>query len=365
MKKIALFIPDFGGGGAERIMLRLAGFFLKKGYIVDFVVVRKLGPLQYLLPQKANVIVLNSRRTAFSLPKLIKYLRKERPFAILSTLHTANWIAALAKMLSFNDTKSVIRVATYLSRKKHNSVSLDYHLNKLFYLVASRIAFSIIGISGGVANDLVQNIGLRAKNIRTIYNPAYSDDISLLANESLNHPWFDDKGIVVVGVGNLTLTKDFNTLLKAFYLVRQKIKAKLIILGEGPERENLVKTARQLKLENDVMLPGFVKNPYSYMERASVFVCSSRYEGFANVIVESLAVNTPVVSTDCQSGPREILENGKWGKLVPVGNAELLSNAIIETLREEKTIDLRQRAKQFDLEIIGNQYLMAMGVDKI
>lgn len=362
MKRIAIFIPDFGGGGAERIMLRLSGFFLDRGFAVDYVVVREEGPLRYLLPKKVNLIVLNSERTVFSLPKLIMYLRKHRPNVILSTLDTANWIAALAKMLSFSDTKVVVRVASVLSQTRRGSVPFNDLLNKLSYSMVSRIAFLTIGVSAGVTNDLVRNFGVQGNKTETIYNPTYNDDILLRAKEPLNHPWFHDKGIVVLGAGNLSPTKDFTTLLRAFHLLREKIESKLIILGEGPEREKLERTIRQLQLEEEVELPGFVINPYCYMARASVFVVSSIHEGFPNVLVESLALDTPVVSTDSEGGAREILENGKWGRLVPVGNTELLSNAIIETLREEKRIDLHQRAQQFDLETIGDQYLTAMGI---
>jgi glycosyltransferase involved in cell wall biosynthesis len=365
MKRIAIFTPDFGGGGAERMMLRLSDFFLNKGFLVDYIVVRKEGPLQYLIPQQANIIVLNSKRTVFSLPKLVAYLRNRRPNVILSTLHTANWIAALAKLLSCVDSRLVARVAIFTSGTANKAKSLDNHLSKLLYPIVSRIAFSIVGVSAKVTKDLVKHYRVQESKIKTIHNPSYNEDIFIMGKKPLNHTWFDDKTPVVLGVGRLSPQKDFNTLLKAFYLLRQTIESKLIILGEGPEREKLERTIKQLQLENDVELPGFVVNPYCYMARASVFVASSIYEGFPNVLVESLALNTPVVSTDSEGGAREILENGKWGKLVPVGNAELLSAAIFETLREEKRVDLQQRAKQFDLETAGNEYLKAMGICEV
>ena len=167
---------------------------------------------------------------------------------------------------------------------------------------------------------------------------------------------------MILGVGRLTQAKDFPTLIRAFALVRKKRAARLMILGEGEERPKLEALVRELGLEREVTLPGFVDNPYKYMKRAAVFVLSSKWEGFGNVLVEAMALGTPVVSTDCPSGPAEILENGRWGRLVPVGDVYALAEAIIETLDEEHHPDVANRAKDFAVELAVEKYINVLGV---
>jgi len=362
MNRIALFIPNFGGGGAERIMLRLANYFLTEGYLVDFIVIKDDGPYRALLPDRAQLVVLNTKKTIFAIPKLVQYLRRYKPDVLLSTLSTTNWVASFSVFLSFVNTRLVLRVAAVPFKQKNDALSLLlYYLDKLIYPIISKKAFSVIGISKGVTYGIVNNLGVSSSKVKTIYNPAYEKKILSQSAEPNFHPWFDSDEPVILSVARLEKQKDYPTLLKAFHIVRRSINAKLIILGEGPERVNIERKVAELQITDNVHLVGFVTNPFSYMARANVLVCSSIYEGFGNVLVESLALNTPVVSTDCDAGPSEILENGKWGRLVPVGNAQLLSNAIIETLKEDKRTDLQQHAMRYSIEYVGQQYLRAMG----
>ena len=183
------------------------------------------------------------------------------------------------------------------------------------------------------------------------------------SEEALDHPWFlPGEPPVILGVGRLTQAKDFPTLIRAFALVRKKHPARLMILGEGEERSKLETLVQELGLEKEVSLPGFVDNPYKYMKRAAVFVLSSKWEGFGNVLVEAMALGTPVVSTNCPSGPAEILENGRWGRLVPVGDVYALAEAIIETLDEEHHPDVANRAKDFAVELAVEKYINVLGV---
>jgi glycosyltransferase involved in cell wall biosynthesis len=226
-------------------------------------------------------------------------------------------------------------------------------LVRAFYPKADKI----ICVSNGVAQELINKYHLPKSKIQVIYNPVVAQDMFKKAEEPLDHPWFQPgQPPIILGVGRLTAQKDFETLIKAFALVRNKTETRLMILGEGPERTKLEQFVKQLGLENDVSMPGFVDNPYKYMKRSSVFVLSSRWEGLPTVLVEALALGLPVVSTDCPSGPAEILENGKWGRLVPVGAPKALADAILAAMNDERGKGV-ERAKEFSLDKIVNQYV--------
>jgi glycosyltransferase involved in cell wall biosynthesis len=185
------------------------------------------------------------------------------------------------------------------------------------------------------------------------------------AKQPVSHPWFEQNRLpVILAVGRLTKAKDYPTLFRAFSLVRQVRPAKLLILGEGEERSNLERLAIELGIQNDVSMPGFVDNPFAFMAKASVFVLSSAWEGFGNVLVEALACGCPVVATDCRSGPREILDNGRYGRLVPVGDHEALAKAILETLDNPDFPADRQtrlqRAMEFSIDAAVDKYLKVL-----
>ena len=199
-----------------------------------------------------------------------------------------------------------------------------------------------------------------AESIQTIYNPVVTADLLNQAQAPIEHPWFAaGEPPVILGVGRLHPQKDFATLIRAFAIVRQKRPARLLILGGEPaEKQKLEALIHELQLEQDAQLFGFTDNPYAFMARAAVFALSSRYEGFGNVLVEAMATGTPVVSTDCESGPAEILENGKYGILVPVSNPGALAEALLATLEKSLDLDiLQKRAQEFTNEKIAAQYL--------
>ncbi len=222
-------------------------------------------------------------------------------------------------------------------------------------------ADEIVTVSNGVADDFASITGLRRERIQVIYNPVVTPEILEKAEEPLNHPWFTPgEPPVILSVGRLAKQKDYPTLIRAFALVHRECPARLMILGEGEERPKLEALIQELGLDDDVSLPGFVDNPYAYMSRAAVFVLSSAWEGFGNVLVEAMAVGTPVVATDCPSGPAEILGGGKWGKLVPVGDIEKIAKAIIETLEDLNRPDVTKRAQDFGIEKLVQNYLRVL-----
>jgi len=217
-----------------------------------------------------------------------------------------------------------------------------------------------VAVSNDVKSDLMMLSGLSENQISVIHNPVLNDDFSRKVNENVDHQWFRDNIPVILGVGRLTPQKDFGTLIRAFALVRSEVPARLVILGEGDERKNLEALVADLGLQDSVELLGYVPNPYPYMAAATVFVLSSIFEGFGNVIVEALAAGTPVVSTDCEGGPKDILDYGKYGRLVPVGNPSQLAEAIIGVIKNRTQSDLsvlKGRAQMFTSNHVARQYM--------
>lgn len=357
--RITLFLPSVHGGGAERVMVNLARGFAERGYAVDLVLAKAEGPYLSEVPAGVRVVDLGASRVLLALPVLVRYLRQERPMAMLSTLNHANIVALWAKRLAGVSTRVVVREANTESISSTNASSLRGrfmpYLTRRFYPWAD----AVIAVSKGVAEDLIQNVGLPAGKVQVIYNPVITPDLLAKAEEPLEHPWFaDGEPPVILGAGRLTKQKDFATLISAFSLLRSKRAARLVILGEGDERPKLEGQVRDLRLEQEVDLPGFVDNPFKYMKRAAVFVLSSRWEGLPNTLIQALALGTPVVSTDCPNGPAEILEGGKLGRIVPMGDIASLASAIIEQIDFPISKDsLDTVHTRFGLNEIVNEYL--------
>lgn len=354
---LVVFIPNLDGGGAERVMLNLAAGFAAQGMKVSLVLVKAEGPYLSQIPSNVQLVILGKEKLLLSLPALMNYLQREQPVAVLCGQEDANIVALWARRLIKVSTQMVVIVHNHLSRDAQTSNQLKRqltpHLVRWFYPWADRI----VAVSQGVAGDLA-DIGLPADKIKAIYNPVVTPELHVKAQETLIHPWFaPNQPPVVIGTGRLENQKDFPTLIRAFAKLQQQRPVRLMILGEGTKRNELEALVQKLGLTGSVTMPGFVKNPYAYMARASVFVLSSIWEGFGNVIVEAMAVGTPVVSTDCKSGPAEILENGKYGKLVAVGDVEGMAEAIAQTLDYSSMSELIQRrAEEFSTERVLAQY---------
>lgn len=361
---VALYVPSLRGGGAERVMVTLANGFAKQGNEVDLVLVKAEGPYLSQVSSKVRIVDLQSHRVLTSLPKLICYLRQARPKALLSTLSHANVIAIWAKQLSRVPTRVIVREASTLSLSAASAPSRRGRFLPCVMRWTYNWADAVIAVSHGVASDLSEMLGIPLEKITVIYNPVVTPELFEKAKEPLNHPWFTLKAPpVILGVGRLTKAKDFATLIQAFALVRREDDIRLLILGEGEERFHLEALVKKLGMEEYVALPGFVDNPFKYMARASLLVLSSAWEGFPNVLVQAMAVGTPVVATDCPSGPAEILEGGKWGKLVPVGDPEALASAIIETLENPLPQELlRKRAEVFSIDTIISRYIKVLKI---
>ena len=359
---IALFSQDLKGGGAEKVILNLANGFADLGVKVDLVLVRPEGPYLPMVSDKVRVVNLGTRRTVKSISALARYLRREEPEALLSALTHVNVAAILAKQLARCPTRVIISEHNFVSKnapiEKNWLARFAFHLIPRLYPLAD----GIVAVSPGVARDLAHFSGILEERIETISNPITTSRILSLAEEHVDHPWFGANQLpVILGAGRLVPQKDFSTLIKAYAQVRQHCPARLVVLGEGPERRNLKKLISELAIENFVSLPGFAKNPYAPMSQANVFVLSSVWEGFGNVLVEAMACGTPVVTTDCPSGPAEIVDNGRFGQLVPVGDVHALAAAIIQTLKKPLSRELlKKRSEDFSIERSVGRYLRVM-----
>jgi glycosyltransferase involved in cell wall biosynthesis len=229
-----------------------------------------------------------------------------------------------------------------------------------------RRAEGIIAVSQGVAEDIVRFTGISKERVHTLYNPVVTPEIGERAREPVDHPWFKPGAPpVILGAGSLSVQKDFDTLVRAFALLRQSQEAKLIILGEGKRRRELEKVIHQLNLGADVELPGFVPNPFAYMGKAALFVLSSRWEGLPGVLIQAMACGCPVVSTDCPSGPREILDAGRYGSLIEVGDVPGLAHAMQEALTTPLSGEiLQRRARQFSASEVIPKYINVLFAHK-
>ena len=364
-KRIAILLPALYGGGAERVILNLAIGLAGQGYATDLVLAQVEGPYLGEVPGSVRLEELNPRhlralRTVGSLPSLVRYLRHERPDALLTALH-ANIVALWARRLAGIPQRVVISEHNTLSRQIQQLPGwysrLMLRLVRCFYPWAN----AIVAVSEGVANDLAQVTGMPRNRIQVIYNPVVTPEFRKKVQEPLTYPWFETgEPPVILGVGRLAPSKDFPTLIQAFARVRTICPARLLILGEGEERAELEALVRQLDLGQDVRLPGFIPNPYPYMARAKLFVLSSRWEGLPTVLVEALYCGAPIIATDCPSGPREILRGGQYGQLVPVGDVASLAQAI-ETSLDGATIRPPCESWQpFELETAVKEYIKVL-----
>jgi glycosyltransferase involved in cell wall biosynthesis len=326
--RVAFFMPSFRGGGAERVMITLAQGLAARGVAADMLVAQREGPNLPSQVAGIRIVDLKAYRVLAALKLLAAYLRREPPDAMLSALPHANVVAVWARALARAPTRLVVSEHTIPSLSARNAETLRARLLPLFMRRAYPKADAIVAVSDGVARDLSALVGVPRERITRIYNPVVTPELVRKALEPLEHDWFRaGEPPVVLGAGRLVPAKDYECLLRAFAAVRARRPVRLMILGEGGERARLERLAGTLRVAADVALPGFVDNPYRYMSRAAVFVLSSRWEGFGNVLVEAMACGAPVVSTDCY-GPREILEDGRHGLLVAVGDAASLARAI-------------------------------------
>ncbi|MEA4907225.1 MAG: glycosyltransferase [Anaerolineaceae bacterium] len=358
---IAILLPDLRMGGAERVSLILAGGFVQAGYPVDLVLIKGAGQLLAEVPAGVRQVELGCASEYTALRPLMNYLEQRRPAVAISSLDLASCVLLLARRLSGVDTMTTVVESSTVSifrRSTAKKLMERLLLSALFPTANFRV-----GVSKNTARDLAAYIGLPAGQVKAIYNPIIHRDLPRLAAEPVEHPWFvPGQPPVVLAVGRLRPEKDYATLLRAFRLVQAQRDCRLVILGDGELRPELESLVQELGLQARVSLPGFAGNPYAYMSRAGVFVLSSSFEGLPSVLVQAMACGCPVVSTNCPSGPDEILEGGRYGHLVPVGDVEAIAAAVLDVLDGRGKPVPAGWLQQFEIETIIEQYLEMFGL---
>lgn len=369
MRKVFFVIPTLRGGGAERVVLHITRYLDRNKFEPRLSIFERGGELWQDLPLDLQPLILKEGKLrylySFFPPSILfpfaKLLRKERPDVIMSFTWYSNAIAIGARFLSGLNCKIIVSERT--------SIATYIYLNRLAHLLRNFIirflypkADLIISPAKEIAESLVSSYGIPREKVRVVHNPVDLNIIYEKAKENVEHPWFEKEGNIIVAVGRLGREKGFSWLIKAVsYLSRNNIDCRLVILGEGSERKNLEVLIKELGLEKRVELVGFQENPYKYLSHSTIFVLSSLYEGFPNVLLEALALGVPSIATRCPTGPEEIITDEVNGILVPPADEKALTDAIKRLLLDE---DLRKRlsdagkkrAEDFGVEKIIKQY---------
>lgn len=358
---VACFVPELLDGGAQRAAVKLIGGMAGRGLAVELVLASREGPHLSGVDGRARVVDLAAGRVVRAVRPLARYLERTRPRSLVSFLTHANVAAVAARALARSGARLVLVEQNTVSAVRGGAWR-DRLLPRLVRRAYPR-ADAVVGVSEGVARDLVENFGVPARKVSVIPNPVVDAALAEAAAEPLDDPWFARGAApVFLSAGRLTEQKDFPVLLRAFRMLREGREARLVILGEGEERARLEALIGETGLSADAALGGFVENPYARMSRAAAFVLSSRWEGLPTVLIEALACGCPVVSTDCPSGPREILGGGEYGALVPVGDAAAMRDAMARALDSRPAASaLKARAALYSVEGAVGRYLELLG----
>jgi glycosyltransferase involved in cell wall biosynthesis len=339
--QVLVFAPSLGMGGADRVLLTLLEHFDRAKLQPTLALVHRDGPWLAEVPRDVRVIDLEARRLATSVVALVRVLRSEQPDIVFSLQGGTNVIAALAHVVARSRARLVLSERSPLVRpdRSRGRLAIELPLKRAAY----RRADVITSLSNGVARELHERLGVPRAKLRVIYNPTVDTRIGELAAESVEHPWFHDGVPIIVAVGRLVEIKDYPTLLAAFARVRAARRVRLVVLGDGPLRRTLDNLVASLGIGDDVAFLGFDKNPFKYVARARVMAHTSRAEGLGSAIVQALACGTPVVATDCDFGPRELIESGQNGFLVPVGDSAAVADRILEIVGDDALRDRMSR----------------------
>ncbi|MFN5745962.1 MAG: glycosyltransferase [Methylococcaceae bacterium] len=361
---LAIFLATSGHSGVDRLARNLVPALAQRGYNIDLLKVRNHGPHLDTIPDGVRVIELGTRHVYPSLFKVAHYLRQAKPASLFCDKDRVNHTALLARAMA--------GVSTYLTLSMGTTVSIDLAHRGILHRIKTRLSMgllysladNVIVTSEGVAEDMAHYTGLKRSLINVVPCPIVPAWVFDADFETPDHPWFSDGGPpIIMGLGELGSRKDFATLIRAFARIRPEFPCRLMILGRGRDRERLVAIAHELGVADALALPGFVDAPYAYLAQASLFAFTSLWEGLGFALIEALAVGVPSVSTDCPSGPREILADGKYGPLVPVGDHEALAAAMLATLRNPlPKSTLQAAARPYEIENATSAYVAALNL---
>lgn len=360
--KIAFFLATSGHSGVDRAMQNLIPAIVKRGYPVDLLHVRKHGPNIRESHQNLNIIDLGAKHVYSSFGALVKYLKTEKPEVMLSDKDRVNRTALIARALAGVPTRLVLSSGTTISIDLTTRGAFERWLQRTSMGKLYPYADNVIVTSRGVADDMAEYTGLSRELIEVVPSPVINSDLFTKELPIPDHRWYREKSVpVILGVGELSRRKDFETLLRAFAKIRSQRQCRLVLLGKGNKRDELNATAKNLGIDDDFDMPGFVSSPYSYMAHASVLGFTSLWEGLGFVVIEALALGTPVVATDCPSGPREILNNGEYGSLVAIRDIDKFADALADALdNPAPKSHLQKAAFPYEIENSTSAYLRSM-----
>lgn len=382
-KKVALFITSLRAGGGEKAMVELATAFVDYGYDVDLVVMKAEGALLSQVDRRVKLVDLEVGRIITTLPKLLVYLKKEEPRVIMSVDEYSHLISIIAVKISGKNIRVVLRIGNIYSElfKRYQKLR-DKFLIPFLIKYLYKKADAIIANSKGVANDIFNITNIPEEKISIIYNPKNINKIESLMNVSVSHEWFNDKKLpIILGVGRLREQKNFSLLIRVFSRLQKKIPSRLVILGVGREESKLRALVKEFNISDSVYFAGYVENPYAYMSKADIFAFPSLWEGMPNSLIEALICGLPSVSSDCDSGPREVLapesdyyrrlhtgnEEVDCGFLVAVNDEYAFENSLKEILKSKElklrfSMAAKKRGNNFNIEKGIKDYEQALGL---
>jgi glycosyltransferase involved in cell wall biosynthesis len=363
--KLVLVCQGLSDGGAELGMLRLAREFAARGFHVRIAVLRKAGRLVDQVPPGVELIEIGGNRLT-CVVRLAVLLRRLRPDAVFAFMTLMNVVSVLARLLSLTRPALILTEHSSFpaSKKLRGGLTLIYYR---LVPVVYRFCDRVICVSNGIRNELRAVTGLPGRLLVTVYNPVISPEILATATQPAAHPWLDRKDRpVLLAVGRLEAPKNYPLLLRTFAEVRRRVDSRLLVVGEGTLRPLLEGMIAELGLSDSVALIGFQKYPLAFMARADLFVLSSDWEGLSNVLIEALACGMPAVSTDAPFGPREVLGDGAFGRLVPTGDEKALADALVDALHDPGPAEPRRRwAGTFTVAACADRYLDIAGIPRV
>lgn len=364
--RVALFHPSLINGGIPRVFVNLARGFLEHSLAVDMVQATPDGGFRDQVPAGVRLIDLNASRALTSVGPLVRYLKQTRPDAMICGAIQTNIAAVWAKRLAQVPTRLILTEHNVISAITTNAPMLRTRLTPFFVRCFYPGADELVAVSEGAGSDLASLLGVPAKQVHVIYNPIVGPELWKRAAEPLADTAFSaDPRPAILAVGRLHYHKDYSTLVRAMAIVRRTTNARLVFLGDGEERAMLVSLAQQLHLESCVSFLGEVANPLPYMKRASVLGLSSIVEALPTVLIEALAVGLPIVATDCPTGPREVLRDGAYGSLVPVGDSAALAEALLRVLGQSQRSSVPEEALlRFQHDHVIRKYLAILGLNE-
>lgn len=365
-KEVVLFLAMLSSGGAQAVIITLANQFAERGYDVKLLVGTSNGPLKASISDKVKLIDFECRRLVTTIPKLVSYLKTHKPTSIISTQIHSNLTLILAVKLAGVNTKTILRECTTPSQAFKLS---NNKKERFIYRVAQyflKYGDKFIAVSKGVKEDMTMFYQIAASKIEMIYNPIIDKKMYEKAEEQVVHPWIDEDVKILSTLSRIAPSKDIESIINSFASVRKNKNIRLIIIGGFSEEDayykKLVQLIKDLNLQDDIYFTGFQINPFKWLKISDLFVFSSLLEGLPGSLVQALALNCKIVSSDCKSGPKEILLDGKFGSIFPVKNNEALTDAIIYELNNNPTKDQAKdiHLQQFMKNKVTDQYLQVI-----